>query len=60
LFLVSFTNGDENDAYFNMATLLTEGNGVIDVDFTNAYKYANFITAKGHTFGTYFFGIYSI
>lgn len=40
-----------------MATLLIEGNGEIDVDFPNAYKYSNFIAAKGHTFGTYFFGM---
>ena len=39
-----------------MITLLAEGNDKIEVDFPNAYKYANFIAAKGHTFGTYFFG----
>jgi TPR repeat protein len=56
-FKISFSKGEESDAYYNMISLLTEGNEKIDVDFPNAYKYANFIAAKGHTYGTYFFGI---
>lgn len=54
-FKISFSKGEESDAYYNMATLLSEGNGEISVDFSNAYKYSNFIAAKGHTFGTYWF-----
>lgn len=54
-FKISFSKGEDSDAYFNMATLLTEENGEIEVDFSNAYKYSNFIAAKGHTFGTYWF-----
>lgn len=54
-FKISFSKGEDSDAYFNMATLLTEGNGEIDVNFSDAYKYSNFIAAKGHTFGTYWF-----
>jgi TPR repeat protein len=53
----SFNKGEENDAYFNEASLLIEGNGVIDVDYATAYKYLNFVAAKGHTYGTYLFGI---
>jgi TPR repeat protein len=55
-FKISFSKGEESDAYYNMITLLAEGNDKVEVDFPNAYKYANFIAAKGHTFGTYFFG----
>lgn len=55
--LVAFTKGDDADAYYNFATLLTEGNDFIGVDFPNAYKYSNFIAAKGHTFGVHFFGM---
>ena len=55
--LAAFTKGEENDAYFNQATLLIEGNGVIDIDYASAYKYLNFVAAKGHTYGTYMFGI---
>jgi TPR repeat protein len=56
-FKISFNKGEESDAYFNMASLLAEGNGVIEVDFANAYKYSNYIAAKGHTFGTHFFAM---
>jgi len=56
-FKISFSKGEESDAYYNMVTLLTEGNDKIEVDFPNAYKYANFIAAKGHTFGTHFFAM---
>jgi TPR repeat protein len=56
-FKISFTKGEESDAYYDMVTLLSESNGKIEVDFPNAYKYANFIAAKGHTFGTHFFGM---
>jgi hypothetical protein len=48
---------EESDAYFNIITLLTEANDVIDVDFSTAYKYANLVTLKGHTFGTYMFAM---
>lgn len=37
--------------------MLVEGNGVIEVDYQTAYKYLNFIAAKGHTYGTYLFGM---
>ena len=30
---------------------------MIDIDYASAYKYLNFIAAKGHTYGTYMFGI---
>jgi hypothetical protein len=48
---------DDADAYYNMITLLTEANDYIDVDFSSAYKYANMVTLKGHTFGTYMFAM---
>jgi TPR repeat protein len=50
-------NKDEADAYYNLVSLLIEGNPEIDVDFANAYKYSNYITAKGHTYGTYVFAM---
>lgn len=34
---------------------MIEDNGVIQVDIPTAHKYANLITAKGHTFGTHYF-----
>lgn len=55
--LASFSKAEENDAYFNQATLLLEGVGNIDIDYSSAYKYLNFVAAKGHTYGTYMFGI---
>lgn len=40
-----------------MITLLIEGNDDIKVDYATAYKYSNFIAARGHTFGTHIFGM---
>ena len=40
-----------------MVSLLIEGNDDIKVDYATAYKYSNFIAARGHTFGTYIFGM---
>lgn len=40
-----------------MATLLTEDNKDIEVDFNTAYKYSNVIASRGHTFGTHFFAM---
>jgi hypothetical protein len=54
--IASFTKAEENDAYFNQASLLLEGSGKIQTDFGSAYKYLNYVAAKGHTFGTYMFG----
>lgn len=48
---------DDADAYYNMITLLTEANDIIEVDYSTAYKYANLVTLKGHTFGTYIFAM---
>jgi hypothetical protein len=48
---------DDADAYYNMITLLTEANDEIGVDYSTAYKYANLVTLKGHTFGTYMFAM---
>ena len=48
---------DDPDAYYNMVTLLIEGNDSIQVDFANAYKYSNLISVKGHTYGTYIFAM---
>ena len=48
---------DDPDAYYNMITVLIEGNDAIQVDFANAYKYANLVTVKGHTYGTYLFAM---
>jgi len=48
---------EDSDAYYNLATLLIEGNSDIKIDYQTAYKYANFIAARGHTFGTYTFAM---
>lgn len=48
---------EDADAYYNMVTLLIEGNDDIKVDYATAYKYSNFIAARGHTFGTHIFGM---
>jgi TPR repeat protein len=54
-FLTSIrSNPDDSDSYFNLVTILTEDNGEIEVDITNAHKYASIIGSKGHTFGTYY------
>jgi hypothetical protein len=50
-------NKDESDAYYNLVSLLVEGHPDVEVDFANAYKYSNYITAKGHTYGTYIFAM---
>ena len=50
---------EDSDAYYNLATLLIEGNSEIQIDYQTAYKYANFIAARGHTFGTYVFAMLS-
>jgi len=49
--------GEDSDSYFNLVSLLIEGNDEILVDVGQAYKYANFITGKGHTFGTHIFAM---
>lgn len=48
---------EDADAYYNLITLLLEGNEEIKVDYQTAYKYSNFIAARGHTFGTHIFGM---
>ena len=48
---------EDSDAYYNLATLLVEGNNEVNIDYQTAYKYANFIAARGHTFGTYAFAM---
>lgn len=48
---------EDADAYYNLVTLILEGNNEIEVDFNTAYKYSNFIAARGHTFGTHIFGM---
>lgn len=48
---------EDADAYYNLITLLLEGNDEIKVDYQTAYKYSNFIAARGHTFGTHIFGM---
>ena len=56
-FRSAIKKGEDSDSYFNLISLLIEGNDQIIVDVGQAYKYANFITGKGHTFGTHIFAM---
>ncbi len=57
IILAAIKKGEDSDSYFNLVSLLIEGNDQVQVDVGSAYKYANFITGKGHTFGTHIFAM---
>jgi SEL1 protein len=47
----------DDNAGYDIMTLLLEGKGEITHDYKTAYSYANQIAAKGHNFGSYIFAM---
>ncbi len=47
----------DDNACYDIMTLLLEGKNEIKHDYKTAYSYANQIAAKGHTFGSYLFAM---
>jgi len=54
---VAIRKGDDSDSYLNLLSLLVEANEEIPVDISQAYKYANYIASKGHTYATHIFAM---